>query len=166
MKLIVSGLNGTDSLTKVIHVYDGNNGRKAPQSYSFDDDVVPAEIQRFNQDPNGVQWQTLAGTGAEQTGGCFFLQNASTNSTSTKAYFETPFFDFFCGDSNASGVNNFFIDEININNDAISGLKDQFEQNMNIYPNPSTANFILRTARNRCQQLLYRIKKFCGSIYL
>ncbi len=255
VKLIVSGLNGTDSLTKVIHVYDGNNGRKAPQSYSFDDDVVPAEIQRFNQDPNGVQWQTLAGTGAEQTVGCFFLQNASTNSTGTKAYFETPFFDFsdnnkpsmsfyysyaknsdtqadtfrlkytmdcgktwrifpgipstnnmaiktggvtslpyfpssseqwkkhnlassfqvlfknkpsvkfrflFAGDSNASGVNNFFIDEININNDAISGLQDQFEQNINIYPNPSTANFIIELQGTDVNNYCIELRNFAG----
>ena len=33
----------------------------------------------------------------------------------------------------------FFIDEININNETISALQDQTIQNIDIYPNPSTA---------------------------
>lgn len=232
VKLLVSGLNGRDSLTKVINVYDGNGGQKAPHFYTFDDGILPSDIQLFNNDPNGIHWQTLTDIGANNTKGCFFLHNAATDSKGTKAYFETPFFDFFdnskpsmsfyysyaknsatqadtfrleytldCGktwrifpgipgtntmanltggvtssayfpnepeqwrkltltssfqalfknknsvkfrfyfggDSQSSGANNFFIDEININNESISVLQDQSTQNIDIYPNPSTA---------------------------
>lgn len=92
--LTISGQNGTDSLTKFIKVYDGYGGQKTPHFYNFDDGIIPSEIQFFKNDPNGFGWQILENIGANDTGGCLYLDNASTNSKGRNAYFETPFFDF------------------------------------------------------------------------
>lgn len=91
VKLIVSGSNGMDSISKFIQVFDGNNGYRVPFYVNFDDGKLPSEIQLFNNQPMGVQWETLTDIGANSTNGCIFLNNAKA---AINAYFETPFFDF------------------------------------------------------------------------
>ncbi len=235
VKLVVSGPNGVDSLSKYIEVYDGSTGKLTPVVYNFDDGFLPSELHLANNDPTGTGngWETTASIGANNTKGCIVLKNAGPSAV---AYFETPFFDFsdnskpsmsfyyayakqsetqidsfrleytldcgkswrvfpnipnttamanntggvssapffpespekwrklnlqttftalfknkasvkfrfyFKSDPASDGSNNFFIDEININNESISGIQHLNEDLINIYPNPATSDITI-----------------------
>jgi Pregnancy-associated plasma protein-A/Secretion system C-terminal sorting domain len=93
VKLIVSSSNGVDSISKIIKVFDGNNGLKAPVNYSFKDGILPAEIQIYNNQSTKVNWETISSYGADSTDGCIFINNAGSV-VGNGTYFETPFYDF------------------------------------------------------------------------
>lgn len=93
IKLVVSGPNGVDSLSKFIRVLDGNNGIKAPVYYAFENGTLPDHIQIYNNEASDQKWETLSSLGADNTEGCIFLNNASSGG-GRGAYFETPFYDF------------------------------------------------------------------------
>lgn len=93
VKLVVSGQNGVDSLSKFILVLDGNNGIKAPVYYGFENGTLPNDIQIYSNEASDQKWETLSSLGADNTEGCIFINNA-TSGGSRGAYFETPFYDF------------------------------------------------------------------------
>lgn len=93
VKLIVSGPNGVDSISKFIQVLDGNNGLKTPVKYTFLDGILPTEIQVYNNQVSNLNWETISSYGAENTDGCIFINNAGSG-VGNGSYFETPFYDF------------------------------------------------------------------------
>lgn len=93
IKLIISGIQNVDSISKFIRVFDGNNGKKTPQMYSFEDGIIPSEFIRFQNQASDVRWEVLPSVGAENTGHCVFLNHASGTYPDQRAYIETPFYD-------------------------------------------------------------------------
>ncbi|MBK6698429.1 MAG: T9SS type A sorting domain-containing protein [Saprospiraceae bacterium] len=93
IKLIVSGIQNIDSISKFIRVFDGNNGKKTPQMYSFEDGIIPSDFIRFQDQASDVRWEVLPSIGAENTNHCVFLNHASGTYPDQRAYLETPFYD-------------------------------------------------------------------------
>jgi hypothetical protein len=93
VKLVVSGPNGTDSISRNVLVIDGSNGQLLPRQIAFDNGL-PSDLKVINADADAVKWETRNDIGANNTLGCIHLQNfGATNTAGYRDYFETDFFN-------------------------------------------------------------------------
>ena len=93
-KLVVTGPNGMDSLSKIIIVHDGANGKVPTQLFSFDNESQFYEFDRYNLDNDNIVWKYEGGFGADSTKGCLALENLNSEVSGARHYFETPFYNF------------------------------------------------------------------------
>ncbi|MBK8818154.1 MAG: T9SS type A sorting domain-containing protein [Saprospiraceae bacterium] len=95
VELIVNGgINGNDTLIRFVTVEDGNNGKRPNFEFTFANGILPNDINVTGTPADEIGWISLDGPGAENTKGCIFLNNISSELTSGhKDYFETPYFD-------------------------------------------------------------------------
>jgi hypothetical protein len=94
VKLIVTGNNNTDSISKFIVVHDNSIGQTTPVNYNFDDGKIPWDFDLSGNVPN-VGWENLEGLGANDTNGCLFVNKLGE---SISAIIETPFYDLSTND--------------------------------------------------------------------
>lgn len=92
--IVYGGMNGNDSLIKYVTVEDGNSGKRPDFEYSFVTGTVPQDIKITGIPEDDISWSPLDDIGANNTKGCLFINNISSELTSGhKDYFETPYFD-------------------------------------------------------------------------
>jgi PKD repeat protein len=94
VKLVAQSAVGTDSITKIIKVYDDSILKELEQSYDFSNEAQASNFEIINIDNDIIQWSINLDIGAENTKGGLELINTNSLVPGSRHYLETPFYDF------------------------------------------------------------------------
>lgn len=94
VKLVAQSAVGTDSITKIIKVYDNTILKELEQSYDFSNEAQASNFEIINIDNDIIQWSINPDLGAENSKGCMELSNFNSIVPGSRHYLETPFYDF------------------------------------------------------------------------
>lgn len=94
VKLLVSGPNGSDSITKSFRVYNGENGIIPTKLFNFSNDSQFYDFESYNIDNDLISWRYENNVGADENPGCLLLENFNSSLSGARHYIETPFFNF------------------------------------------------------------------------